>query len=692
MASEDRIEYARALSRLIEACAGALPGSTAVDAAARDAENRSRRQALALEIDGDTLRVDGDAPIPFETMGTEALVATLLAHDVGRLSIRQLTPARELIEVARLMIAAPVDALHGRAIEQAAAHLGLWNVEFVGVASLDAEPVTASLPPDLVASLRDDAEYAVAEAALARLATRGEQAIEQGDARTVAAVLVAMDSFERSSRHDDLRHTSALAMKRLISPMALRLTAQLLPSARRRESIVAVMSRSEDVGAEALFAHPEIDFEVDMIDRLPTPFGLVRAGVAPDHPKIKNVIRRYEKTAGHEAYRFFGNVTIGADLSAAELAELYDAVIWAYGAGADRKLGIPGEELPGSHAATEFVAWYNGHPDYADHDFDLGCERVVVIGNGNVAADVARMLVLPRQELECTDTAEHSIDVLADSAVRDVLVIGRRGPAQAAFTNPEVRELGELTQADIVIDLAQVELDEASAAFLESDAADATNRKNMDSFTEFAGREPAGKPKRVELRFFRSPVEILGDEKVEGMVLGINELYLDEGGNVRARDTGERETVECGLVLRSIGYLGTPIEGIPHDSQRGVIPNERGRVTGEDGSQVPGHYVVGWIKRGPSGVIGTNKKDATETVEALFEDAAEGRLPRRAADRDALPALLAERGIEFVEYDGWQAIDALETGRGEPLGRPRVKLVRVHEMVDAAKSNGGGGD
>ncbi len=255
MASEDRIEYARALSRLIEACAGALPGSTAVDAAARDAENRSRRQALALEIDGDTLRVDGDAPIPFETMGTEALVATLLAHDVGRLSIRQLTPARELIEVARLMIAAPVDAMQGRAIEEAATHLGLWNVEFVGVASLDAEPVTASLPPDLVASLRDDAEYAVAEAALARLATRGEQAIEQGDARTVAAVLVAMDSFERSSRHDDLRHTSALAMKRLISPMALRLTAQLLPSARRRESIVAVLSRAEDVGAEALFAH-----------------------------------------------------------------------------------------------------------------------------------------------------------------------------------------------------------------------------------------------------------------------------------------------------------------------------------------------------------------------------------------------------------------------------------------------------
>jgi ferredoxin/flavodoxin---NADP+ reductase len=441
--------------------------------------------------------------------------------------------------------------------------------------------------------------------------------------------------------------------------------------------------------AEALFAHPEIDFEVDMIDRLPTPFGLVRAGVAPDHPKIKNVIRRYEKTAGHEAFRFFGNVTVGADVSAAELAEMYDAVIWAYGAGADRKLGIPGEDLPGSHAATEFVAWYNAHPDFADHDFDLSAERVVVIGNGNVAADVARMLVLTREELECTDTAEHSIDLLADSNVRDVMVIGRRGPAQAAFTNPEVRELGELTQADIYIDPSHVELDEASAAFLESDAADMTNRKNMESFTEFAGREPAGKPKRVELRFFRSPVEILGTEKVEGMVLGINELYLDDAGAVRARDTGERETIECGLVLRSIGYLGTPIEGVPHDSQRGVIPNKMGRVVDDNEHQVPGHYVVGWIKRGPSGVIGTNKKDATETVEALFEDAAEGRLPRRAADREALPALLHERSCEFVEYDGWRAIDELETVRGEPLGRPRVKLVRIHEMVEAARRTGG---
>jgi ferredoxin--NADP+ reductase len=436
--------------------------------------------------------------------------------------------------------------------------------------------------------------------------------------------------------------------------------------------------------AEHLFAHPEIAIEVDMIDRLPTPFGLVRAGVAPDHPKIKNVIRRYEKTAGHDSFRFFGNVTVGSDVSAAELAELYHAVVYAYGAGADRQLGIPGEDLPGSHPATDFVAWYNGHPDYAGHEFDLGCERVVVIGNGNVAADVARMLVLPREELACTDTADHAIEALAGSGVREVLVLGRRGPAQAAFTNPEVRELGELTDADIVIDPDAVELDEASRAFLDSEQADVTNRKNLETFSEFAARPPAGKPKRVELRFFRSPVEIEGDGRVERIKLAVNELYTDDAGAVRARDTGEIETVECGMVLRSIGYLGTGIEGIPHDPRRGVIPNKKGRVVDDNEHELPGLYVVGWIKRGPSGVIGTNKKDAAETVEAIFEDVEAGSIPERETSPEALPDLLRERDVPFVEYDGWQAIDELETSRGTEQGRPRVKMTSVDEMIAAS--------
>jgi len=440
--------------------------------------------------------------------------------------------------------------------------------------------------------------------------------------------------------------------------------------------------------AEALLAHPEIDVAVDMIDRLPTPFGLVRAGVAPDHPKIKNVIKRYERTAGHDAYRFFGHVTVGRDVSAAELGDRYDAVVWAYGAGADRRLGIPGEDLPGSHAATEFVAWYNGHPDYADREFDLDCERVVIVGNGNVAADLARMLVLPRAELEVTDTADHAIEALARSAVREVVVLGRRGPAQAAFTNPEVRELGELTDADVHVDPAAVEVDAATAAFLESDAADVTKRKNMETFTGFAEREPAGRPKQVELRFLRTPLEIQGDGRVERIVVGINELERDRAGALRPRTTGATETIECGMVLRSIGYLGTGIDGLPYDAAAGVIPNERGRVLGEDGEPQRGHYVVGWIKRGPSGVIGTNKKDAQETVESLLEDAAASRLrDRPAVGPDGLAGLLDERGIDYVEYDGWQAIDALEQQRGSASGRPRVKLTGFEELLDAARRN-----
>ena len=330
--------------------------------------------------------------------------------------------------------------------------------------------------------------------------------------------------------------------------------------------------------AEGLFAVADLAVEVDMIDRLPTPFGLVRAGVAPDHPKIKNVIKRYEKTATHDNFRFFGNVEVGKDVAPAELAERYHCVLYAYGASTDRQLGIPGEDLPGSHAATEFVAWYNAHPDYADYEFDLSCERVVVIGNGNVAADVARMLTLTRTELEETDTAEHAIEAIAGCSVKEIVVLGRRGPAQAAFTNPEVRELGELLDADIIIDPADVALDAVSAKFMESDEADLTNRKNMDSFTEFAQRPPEGKNKRVVLKFFRSPVAIEGDGRVERIVVGNNEIYEDHSGAMRARDTGERETLECGLVLRSIGYSGVEIEGIPHDHERGVVRNSEGRI------------------------------------------------------------------------------------------------------------------
>jgi ferredoxin--NADP+ reductase len=438
--------------------------------------------------------------------------------------------------------------------------------------------------------------------------------------------------------------------------------------------------------AEHLLKRDDLSVEVDMFDRLPTPFGLVRAGVAPDHPKIKSVIRMYEKTAAREGYQFFGNVAIGTEITVAELEQRYHAVVSAYGTATDRQLGIPGEDLPGSHAATEFVNWYNAHPDFADHDFDLSVKRAVVIGNGNVAADVARMLALPRAELDVTDTADHAIDALSGSGIEEIVVLGRRGPAQAAFTNPEVRELGELTDADIVIDPAEMELDPASREYFESEDCDPTHRRNVEIFTEFSTREPEGKPKRVVMRFCCSPVEIRGEGKVESIVIGHNELYRDDSGAIRARDTGEREELECGLVLRSIGYKGVGLEGLPFDPSRGVIPNDAGRVVDPDsGEQVAGHYAVGWIKRGPSGVIGTNKKDALDTVNSIFEDLEAGRIPELEPVAVPIAELLDDRGGDHVTYMGWQAIDRAEQAAGEPHGRPRVKFCRVHEMVEAAR-------
>ena len=437
--------------------------------------------------------------------------------------------------------------------------------------------------------------------------------------------------------------------------------------------------------AEHVLKHEGTHAEVDMFDRLPTPYGLVRFGVAPDHPKIKSVIRVYEKTAARPEFRFFGNVEVGRDVSVEELRERYHAVVFAYGTATDRQLGIPGEELPGSHPATEFVNWYNAHPDFADREFNLSCERVVVIGNGNVAADVARMLALTRGELEGTDTADHAIEAFAGSSVKEIVVLGRRGPAQAAFTNPEVRELGEMVDADIDIDQAEMELDELSREWLDSDEADPTNRRNVEILTEFSSRELEGKNKRIVMRFLRSPVEIQGDGKVERIVVGRNELQRDDAGRVRAVDTGERETIECGLVLRSIGYKGIPIDGVPFDERGGTIANDGGCVQ-EDGTQVPGLYAVGWIKRGPSGVIGTNKKDAQETVDNLFADVEAGKVPdaELASDRGAIESLLEERKPDHITFEHWQAIDAAEVEAGKPHGRPRVKFCRMEDLVEAA--------
>jgi ferredoxin--NADP+ reductase len=436
--------------------------------------------------------------------------------------------------------------------------------------------------------------------------------------------------------------------------------------------------------AEHVLKDADTHAQVDLFDRLPSPFGLVRGGVAPDHPKIKSVIRVYEKTAAREGFRFFGNVKVGHDIEVEDLERLYHTIVFTVGCETDRRLGIPGEDLPGSHAATSFVGWYNAHPDYCEEEFDLSAGRAVVIGNGNVAMDVARMLALTDHELRQTDTADHAIEQLDRSGIEEIVVLGRRGPAQAAFTNPEVKELGEMEDADVIVDPGEVELDPASRAYIESDAADKTSRVNVEILEGFARREPSGKRKRIVLRFLASPVEIKGEGRVESVVVGRNEL-VEEGGTLRAKDTGEREELECGLVLRSVGYTGVPIEGVPFDERRGLILNEGGRVLdSHDSGHKVGHYTAGWIKRGPSGVIGTNKKDALETVRHLLADTGEGALLEpESPEPEAVEALLSERGVRFVSFEDWQAIDQAEVGRGEPHGRPRVKFVRVEEMLEA---------
>ncbi len=421
--------------------------------------------------------------------------------------------------------------------------------------------------------------------------------------------------------------------------------------------------------------------EVEMFDRLATPWGLVRSGVAPDHPKIKAVTRVFERTARQPGFRFHGNVTVGRDVSHEELLAHHHAVLYAVGSSSDRRLGIDGEDLPGSLPATAFVGWYNGHPDFAGLDPDLSPKRAVVVGNGNVAIDVARMMVLDHDELAVTDIADHALELLDRSGVEEVVVLGRRGPAQAAFTNPELLELGELAEADVVVYPDEIALDERSAAWLASDESDITARRNVEILQEYAQRRPSGRPRRIILRFLASPLEILGDERVTGVRVGRNEL--DE--NLRAKATGAEETIEAGLVLRSVGYRGEPLEGVPFDERSATIANENGRVVdAETREPLPGVYTAGWIKRGPSGVIGTNKRCAQETVDELLEDREAGRLPEPSLGADELIALLHERNPDVVDYAGWEQIDAHERGSGEPLGRPRVKVVHHHRFIELA--------
>jgi ferredoxin--NADP+ reductase len=438
--------------------------------------------------------------------------------------------------------------------------------------------------------------------------------------------------------------------------------------------------------ADALLRQESVPAEVDVFDRLPTPFGLVRAGVAPDHQKIKAVTAAFDKVARHPRFRFFGGVELGKHVGVDDLRRHYHQILYTTGAQTDRRMGIPGEDLAGSHPATEFVAWYNGHPDYRDLSFDLSQERVAVVGVGNVAVDVARILARSIEELERTDIADHALEALRQSRVREIYLLGRRGPAQAAFTTPELKELGEMPAADITAVSSEVELDEASRAAAERSQDRAALRK-VEIMQEYARRPLLVKPRRLTLRFLVSPLELLGDQqgRVRAVRLVKNRLHATETGTLQARPTGEEEELAAGLVFRSVGYRGVPLPDVPFHEQWGVILNEKGRVL-DPGTDRPrtGEYTAGWIKRGPTGVIGTNKTDAAETVAAMMEDAAAGvTLHPAEPGPAAVEALVRARQPVYVSYPDWLRLDEIEVSSGRARGRPRVKFSRVEDMLQA---------
>ncbi len=427
---------------------------------------------------------------------------------------------------------------------------------------------------------------------------------------------------------------------------------------------------------EALFRSEPVVL-VDMFERLPSPFGLVRSGVAPDHPKLKQPIQVYQRIADTPQFRFFGNVTVGRDISVEQLLACYHVVVFTCGAETDRKLGIAGEDLAGSHTATEFVGWYNGHPDYRDRVFDLSHENAVVIGQGNVAVDVCRILSKTVDELKHTDIAQHALEALAESKIRNVYMIGRRGPAQAKFTHTELRELGELADCDPVVDPNELELNPASRAELE-DRSNRVQIKSYEVLKAFASRPPPTRHRRCYIQFLKSPIELKGEGRLQRLVLMRNRLEGEPSHQV-AGETGETEELACGVLFRSIGYRGVPIAGVPFDERRGVFPNKDGRIV--EGERIlPGLYAAGWIKRGPTGIIGTNREDSVATVNSLLAD-----LPSFEATvkpgADGLMAILRERGVRVVSYTDWQRIDAAEVKRGAAVDKPREKFTSVQEML-----------
>ncbi len=438
--------------------------------------------------------------------------------------------------------------------------------------------------------------------------------------------------------------------------------------------------------AEHLLKQPGLHVVLDMYEMLPMPFGLVRYGVAPDHQKIKSVTKAFESVASRPNFRLLGNVEVGRHITTQELQNYYHQIVFTVGAQSDRRLGIPGEDLIGSHPATHFVAWYNGHPLFRDYQFDLTQECVAIVGVGNVAIDVARILCRTRAELARTDIADYALAALSASKVREVYLLGRRGPAQAAFSNPEIKELGEMEGADPIVLPAEAALDELSTQELLT-TPDKTARRKVELLQAYATRAPTGKARRLNLRFLVSPVELLGNAagQVAGLRIVRNVLQKNAAGALQPVATDAFETLPAGLVFRSVGYRGTPLAGVPFADRAGVIMNSLGRIL-DPQTQVPvaGHYTAGWIKRGPSGVIGTNKPDAVETVVCMLADREAGVLLQPAHPQiDAVDALLQERQPQLVTYADWQQLDKKEQILGAASGRPRVKFTSMPEVVAA---------
>ncbi|MCB9134254.1 MAG: FAD-dependent oxidoreductase [Anaerolineales bacterium] len=456
------------------------------------------------------------------------------------------------------------------------------------------------------------------------------------------------------------------------------------PSSPLRVAIIG-SGPSAFYAADSLLKRANLAVEVDMYDRLPTPFGLVRGGVAPDHQKIKSVTKAYDRTAADPHFRFYGNVEYGTDIKLEDLKRHYHQVLFATGAQTDRMMDIPGEDLEGSHPATEFVAWYNGHPDFCHLKFDLSQERVAVVGIGNVAMDVARILCRTPEELMQTDIADYALEALRNSKVKEVYVFGRRGPAQAAFTNPEIREMGHLEDCDVWVPPAEAELDSLSREDLVK-SPDRSVQTNVEILQEYAQHEWTGKSRRMTFRFLVSPVELGGtDGHVTSMKIVKNKLSRADNGSLRPKATDAYEELPVGLVFRSIGYRGVPLPDIPFHERWGVIPNQLGRVTDTQTNEpVVGLYTAGWIKRGPSGVIGTNKPDAVETVDSMLADMAEEKTfaPSNPGVEEA-QALIASRQPRYVTYQDWLKLDQMELARGKEAGRPRVKFTNVEEMLKA---------